>query len=249
MKTPNNISNMKKENAKSNEVTIDINNQTINTNRNNQNNSYITTQSKINKRKKGQSQRHINDNKYEKINNTHNQKQNSKNSASNLNSKLTPGNYIKPLYYLLNNQIKPINKQFNGFRYERNFIYNNFPTTRNNEYNEKLKYKSIDDKNEEKKENNYSKNKSPNLNKNKNKKKNEDKNKNLKNKNKNVGSLTTTKDINDLKNEKVTLIQANFRGYMARKNIYNSLSPYSKFRQDINTLEKIIKFKGIFLIN
>ena len=71
-----------------------------------------------------------------------------------------------------------------------------------------------------------------------------------KDKNKNVcGSISTTKDINDIKNEKAILIQANFRGYMSSKNIYNSLSPYSKFIQDIYILEKIIKYKGIFLIN
>ena len=63
MKTSINIPNIKKEKIKSNEKITDINNQTIDTNRNNQNNSY--THSKINKRKKVQSQ------KYNKDNNKH----------------------------------------------------------------------------------------------------------------------------------------------------------------------------------
>ena len=105
MKNSNNRTKIKNENSiQSKEMTIDINNQTINTNRNNQNNSYITTQSKINKRNKVQSQKNINDNKYEKRKNFYNQNQ----IISHLNSKLTPGNYIKPLYYLFHNQIKPI---------------------------------------------------------------------------------------------------------------------------------------------
>ena len=249
MKTPNNISNSKNNNKQEqyNDMSLNLNTITVTSNPNYPDSFYINSQPKINKGKKVISQNKNNDSKAYKMDNIQNQKQTSKNPNSNLNSKLSPGNYIKPLYYLLNNQIKAINKQFLGYRDGRNYLYP-FPSSRN-EYN--IKYNS--NKNEEKKENN-SKLKSP---KNKNKKNknnykdeknfrsNKNKSKN-KSKTKSKNKTKNKKDLNDLNNEKAILIQANFRGYLARKKIYNSLSPYSKFRQDLDILEKITKFKSIF---
>ena len=249
MKTPNNISNSKNNNKQEqyNDMSLNLNTITVTSNPNYPDSFYINSQPKINKGKKVISQNKNNDNKVYKMDILQNQKQTPKNPNSNLNSKLSPGNYIKPLYYLLNNQIKAINKQFLGYRDGRNYLYP-FPSSRN-EYN--IKYNS--NKNEEKKENN-SKLKSP-KNKNKKNKNNYKDEKNFrsnKNKSKNKSktkSKNKTKnknDLNDLNNEKAILIQANFMGYLARKKIYNSLSPYCKFRQDLDILEKITKFKNIF---
>ena len=52
------------------------------------------------------------------------------------NSKLTPAQYIKPLFYMLNDRIKAINRQFNGYRNEKyyiNFNYNLFSSFKNSD--------------------------------------------------------------------------------------------------------------------
>ena len=131
---------IKQENITYNEMTNAIFTQTPNT-YNYQENSGKMNKRKLKKRKKDLNSNSINNKKQEKMNYYRNQsqKQISKDYMTNLNSKLSSENYVKPLYYLLNSQLKPINKQFIGFKYENNFIYG-FPTNRNN--NENLeKYK------------------------------------------------------------------------------------------------------------
>ena len=218
MKTQINISKIKqKENSSCNDININMITPAPNTYRNYKDNSRIMFQNKLNRRKKVLSQKTIQSKKNEKTNNTQN-KSLTNNSISNLNYKLSSVNYVKPLSYLLNNQLRPINKQFIGYKFENSF-FNNIPTSRNNnEYTDRYKFKS---------KNNTMSNKSK-----KNKKSTE------KNKNK--------KDTDDKVKKEVILIQANYRGYLFRKKFGRSLTTYSKFREDINTMEKIIKFKSMF---
>lgn len=111
----------------------DFNENTINTNNMNSNSinqDLSTNRSKLNKTKKPIYQSNIND--YDtKYNSHHKAKNNTKNPMSNLNSKLAPENYIKPLYYLLNGQIKAVNRQFMGYKDWRKYLYcNPYPTDR-----------------------------------------------------------------------------------------------------------------------
>ena len=141
MKTHININKIKqKENSHRNDTNSCTITQTPNTYRNYKDNSRMLFQNKLNRRKKVLSQKIIQSKKSEKTNNTQNKSQ-TKNSISNLNSKLSSVNYVKPLSYLLNNQLKPINKQFLGYKYENSFFYNNPTSLNNNEYTERYKYK------------------------------------------------------------------------------------------------------------
>ena len=204
----------------------------------NNNNSCKTSQTKLIKKSKILNQKNISANEFEKHNNFKNHQKSTRRSMKNISSKLASVSYVKPLYYMMNEKEKPINKQF-GYRYDRNFLFIPYPTILNIDYE---KFKTITQLNEEKKENSrhkkaksYKKNNSNNSEKNKSSEKNLENNNNKKN-----------KDINDIKTEKATLIQACFRGYLLRKNLYNSLTPYGKFRYDLKTLDRIVKCKNVF---
>ena len=215
-------------------MSINSNNIPLNTYQNIKDSSYIS-QSKINKGKKVASQKQISKNNSSKMNNFKNLQKSNRKSMKNLNSKLTSVNYVKPLFYTMYSQIKPIDKRNFGYRYDRDFLFIPFPTILNID---KTQFKALTHRNKsEEKKNSNSKCKY--LNKSKNKKNNE-------NSENNDNTKKIVKDINDIKNEKATLIQACFRGYLLRKNLYNSLSPYSKFRHDVKIVEKIVKLKSLF---
>ena len=226
MKSQNKSSiNQNTRNSNNSEVTI--NSTTIKKTRTNNDSPFSKNRLTKNKRKKVSSQTNITGQNKNSTLYTHNQKKSNKTSMSNFNtrnSKLSPNNYIKPLYYLLYNQIRPINKQFMGYKDERYYLYYEYPMSINTN-------STIQNK-EEKKEGNNSKNELNN------------KNKNLRNKNNNKSN---TNNSTERANESINLIQACFRGYLARKMLNKSISPYSKFRQDINTLEKIKQCKKDFL--
>ena len=191
-------------------------------------------------------------------------KKNLKNLATNINSKLSPENYVKPLYYLLNNQVRPINKQFLGFKDGRRYLYNNQYPYKNNG---NIMFNTALNQKEENKDNTNSKHMSNaskktkgnknNLNnkssKNNKNGKNDNNNKNNKNKNNknynNNNNIKDAKKLNELKNQKATLIQAAIRGLLARNKLYNSLSQYQKLKRDIKTLEKIKQYKAMFFNN
>ena len=188
-------------------------------------------------------------------------KKNLKNLATNINSKLSPENYVKPLYYLLNNQVQAVNKQFLGFKDGRRYLYKNqypYKNNGNTMFNTALNHK------EENKDNTNSKHMSNANKKNKGNKaninnkssknnkigKNDNNNKNNKIKNnKNNNNIKDSKKLNELRNQKATLIQAAVRGLLARNKLYNSLSQYQKFKRDIKTLEKIKQYKAMFFNN
>lgn len=221
----------------------------LNSNKKNNNSASIINQPKRNKRKKVLSQKNVNEYNTIKTSTMQTQIKNTNHSKNGLNSKLQPVNYVKPLYYTLYSKIRPINKQFLGYKFERNYLYYPFPPHNTNVH---YVYQTNIQK-EENKENNNSKNKSLNNRNNNNKEKsNMLRNQNLKNMN-NKTTITYKTDINsitdgdiNLTNLKISLIQACFRGYLARKIKNNSLSTCSKFKDDINTYEKIIKFKSNF---
>ena len=160
-----------------------------------------------------------------------------RNKDKSRSSKLTPAKYIKPLYYMLNDRVKAINKQFSGFKYERYYINltNNFyPSSKNDENYTKQKGGNID----------YSvydiyiKNMRKN-NKNKRKKNQncsfDDKFKNGRIK---ISYINYSQDdINNL-NFKVNLIQACFRSFIRRYKFYKNLRDKIK---DGNYSEKIIR--------
>ena len=152
MKKPKNVSNNKTNTDRTNEG---------NTNSINQNEpeSYSAiNQPKSAKKKRVFSQRQISSNDSTKTINVQNNKKYSKNTVNDIDSKLSPSNYVKPLYYTLYSQIRPVNKQYFGYRYDRNFLYIPYPNTDNK--NNNITYKNkINEKNEEKKENNTSNNK------------------------------------------------------------------------------------------
>ena len=235
MKKSINISNASSTTYIQNEMSISANNIPLNSYQNIQDSSYIANQTKINKGKRVVSQKHISNNNSYKMNNYKNLQKSTKKSMKNLNSKLTSVNYVKPLFYTMYSQIKPINKQNFVYRYDRNFLFIPFPTILNID---KTQFKALTYRNRsEGKKNNNSKCKSSNKSKNK---------KNNKNSENNSNKKEIVKDINDIKNEKATLIQACFRGYLFRKNLYNSLSSYTKFRHDVKIVGKIVKLKSLF---
>ena len=226
MKSQNKTSiNTKTRNSNNSEVTI--NSTTINKTRSNNDSHFTKNRLTKNKKKKVLSQTNITGQNKSRTLYTQNQKKSNKTSMSNFNtrdSKLSPNNYIKPLYYLLYNQIRPINKQFLGYKDERYYLYYEYPMTLNTN-------STIQNK-DEKKEGNNSNNEVSNN------------NKNLRNKNNNRNN---TNNSNERANESINLIQSCSRGYLARKMLNKSVSPYSQFRQDINTLEKIKQCKKDFL--
>ena len=136
-----------------NEMTISASNIPLTTYMNNNDSPNRTSQTKLNKKKRVLSQRNISVNELEKQNKFRNQKKNTKNSMKNLTTKLTAGNYVKPLYYMMNDKIIPVKKPF-GYRYDRNFLFIPYPKVLNIDYS---KYRTIVQQNEEKKENSKNK--------------------------------------------------------------------------------------------
>ena len=151
------------------------------------------------------------------------------------NSKLTPANYIKPLFYILNNQIKPIYKQFKGYRNEKyfiNFNYNLFPSFKNGDIN-MIKTMSNNDNNLYL---NYTKNSLNNKNI-KKKMQNRSFDDNLKH-NKFISDFNNSQEDKDIINTKAKLLQAYFRSFISRYKFFNELK---------NNKDKNIKYSEIFL--
>ena len=151
------------------------------------------------------------------------------------NSKLTPANYIKPLFYILNNQIKPIYKQFKGYRNEKyfiNFNYNLFPSFKNGDIN-MIKTMSNNDNNLYL---NYTKNSINNKNI-KKKMQNRSFDDNLKH-NKFISDFNNSQEDKDITNTKAKLLQAYFRSFISRYKFFNELK---------NNKDKNIKYSEIVL--
>jgi hypothetical protein len=202
-------SNQKNRNKNNNDMTLNLAN--MNKTQVKYDSTFTSNQPSKTQRKKVISQKNINERNKYKTSTIQNLKKSSKTSTSNcgIDSKLSPRNYIKPLYYLLYSQIRPVNKQFLGFRDERYYLYYEYPLNSTDRIRNK----------EEKKENNYSKTEACNT------------TRALRNKR---NQINNTMDSTEIKNLSANLIQACFKGYLARKMLYNSLSPYSKYRKDIN---------------
>ena len=181
-------------------------------------------------------QTHINENNLT----CHYLKKNNNKREKSRNSKLTPAKYIKPLFYILNNQIKPIYKQFKGYRNEKyfiNFNYNLFPSFKNGDIS-MLKTMSNNNNNLYL---NYSKNSVNNKN-NKKKMQNRSFDDNLKNNKYNI-YLNNSQEEKDVLNSKTKLLQAYFRSFISRYKFYNELKNNDK---DNNYSEIIIKLMNNF---
>ena len=202
----------------------------------NQNNTYyndisrnIKKSSKARNRKKF-SHDSFNGEDFNNINQTHNitinkvKKGKTKNKSR--NSKLTPANYIKPLFYILNDQIRPINKQFNNYRNEKffiNFNYNLFPSFKNVD-NLLLKTISNNNNNILKEGNNDSINHDKNYRKRNHNRSFDDGIKNIK-----YNIYTNNiQDDNEMLNIKANLLQACYRSYISRNKFYNRLKANNK---------------------
>ena len=124
------------------------------------------------------------------------------------NSKLTPAKYIKPLFYMLNDRITAINKQFSGFKNQKYFIISNKNQSSKNDNN--FEYDI------------YIKN----LRKNNKNKRKKNQNRSFDDKFKNSGSKSyitySQDDINNL-NFKVNVLQAYFRSFICRYKFYKNL--------------------------
>ena len=154
MKSNNYTTNANVSNTIYKDITYNDNNTCMNSNTINQ--EFSTNQSNPNKRKQMSYQKDIYD--YDSRNNNLH-KSGTKDPKNNLNPKLSPENYVKPLYYLLNGQVKAINKQFLGYKDNRRFLYyNQYPTNKHSI----IRLKKNPNGNEEKKEDINSKNKSKN---------------------------------------------------------------------------------------
>ena len=160
---------------------------------------------------------------------------NSKKREKSRNSKLAPANYIKPLFYILNNQIKPIYKQFKGYRNEKyfiNFNYNLFPSFKNGEIN---MLKTMSNNNNDLYFN-YTKNLMSNKN-NKKKMQNRSFDDNLKN-NKFMTEFNNNQEDKDIINTKAKLLQAYFRSFISRYKFFNEIK---------NNNDKDIKYSEIVI--
>ena len=202
----------------------------------NQNNTYyndisrnIKKSSKARNRKKF-SHDSFNGEDFNNINQTHNitinKVKKSKTKNKSRNSKLTPANYIKPLFYILNDQIRPINKQFNNYRNEKffiNFNYNLFPSFKNVD-NLLLKTISNNNNNIPKDGNNDSINHDKNYRKRNHNRSFDDGIKNIK-----YNIYTNNiQDDNEMLNIKANLLQACYRSYISRNKFYNRLKANNK---------------------
>ena len=148
------------------------------------------------------------------------------------NSKLTPAKYIKPLFYILTNQIKPIYKQFKGYRNEKyfiNFNYNLFTSFKNGEIN-MIKTISNNDNNL------YQKNKR--------KMHNRSFDDNLRNKKYNC-YFNSSQEENEILNSKTKLLQAYMKGFISRLKFFNELKNNSK-NKNVKYSETITKLMNSF---
>ena len=201
-------------------------------------------------------QTHINENNLT----CQNLKKNNNKRDKSRNSKLTPAKYIKPLFYILNNQIKPIYKQFKGYRNEKyfiNFNYNLFPSFKNGDIS---MLKTMSNNNNDLYLN-YSKNSVNNKN-NKKKMQNRSFDDNLKNNKYNI-YLNNSQEEKDVLNSKTKLLQACFRSFISRYKFYNELknndkdNKYSEiimklmnnFHEKINSIKKDFKKLKIKIYN
>ena len=201
-------------------------------------------------------QTHINENNLT----CQNLKKNNNKRDKSRNSKLTPAKYIKPLFYILNNQIKPIYKQFKGYRNEKyfiNFNYNLFPSFKNGDIS---MLKTMSNNNNDLYLN-YSKNSVNNKN-NKKKMQNRSFDDNLKNNKYNI-YLNNSQEEKDVLNSKTKLLQACFRSFISRYKFYNELknndkdNKYSEiimklmnnFHEKLNSIKKDFKKLKIKIYN
>ena len=197
------------------------------------------------KKRKILSHNSFNDETYKGFDNLTIQKIKKKNNRDkSRNSKLTPAKYIKPLYYMLNNQIKAINKQFSGYRNNRffiNFNYNIFSSFKNGD-NSMIKTIS----NNPKEANNNSIFSSymkqfQNNNKNNIKRKQncsfDDRTKNIRFNN----FINYSQDNNETINSKITLLQACFRSFLIRNKFYKNLKENCTNEKYSETISKLIK--------
>ena len=202
----------------------------------NQNNTYYNDISRnIKKSSKARNRKRFshdsfNGEDFNNINQTHNitinKVKKSKTKNKSRNSKLTPANYIKPLFYILNDQIRPINKQFNNYRNEKffiNFNYNLFPSFKNVD-NLLLKTISNNNNNIPKDGNNDSINHDKNYRKRNHNRSFDDGIKNIK-----YNIYTNNiQDDNEMLNIKANLLQACYRSYISRNKFYNRLKANNK---------------------
>ena len=149
-----------------------------------------------------------------------NKVKNNKTKNKSKNSKLTPANYIKPLFYILNEQIKPINKQFNRYKNGRffiNFNYNLFPFFKTGD---NFLLKTVSNNNNIPKEVNHEKNY---------RKRNHNRSfdDGIKYTKYNIYS-NNSQDDNEILNIKANLLQACYRSYISRNKFYKRLRANNK---------------------
>ena len=202
----------------------------------NQNNTYYNEISRnIKKSSKARNRKifshdSFNGEDFSDVNKTHNitinKVKKSKTKNKSRNSKLTPANYIKPLFYILNDQIRPINKQFNNYRNEKffiNFNYNLFPSFKNGD-NLLLKTISNNNNNIPKDGNNENTNPDKNYRKRNHNSSFDDGIKNIKY---NIYTSNSQED-NEILNIKANILQACYRSYISRNKFYNRLRTNNK---------------------
>ena len=158
------------------------------------------------------------------------------------NSKLTPAQYIKPLFYMLNDRIKAINRQFNGFRNEKyyiNFNYNLFPSFKNSD---NYTLKTISNNQKEGINDNIYSNYMKNINnKNKNKRKKQNCSYDDRSGNNRYNKyINYSLDDNDILNSKIIMIQACFRSFFSRYKFYKKLRDNDKEIKYSETTNKLI---------
>lgn len=165
-------------------------------------------------------------------------KKNNRNQSR--NSKLSPAKYIKPLYYMLNNQIKAINRQFTGYRNERyfiNFNYNLFSSFKNGD---NIVLKTLNNNTKEGINEYLYMNNFNNKNKiHKKRKQNcsfDDRIKNIRFNN-NYNYILEDKEM---LNKKTIMIQACFRSFINRYKLYKNLKDNNKDIKYSETISKLI---------
>ena len=171
-----------------------------------------------------------------------NDNKNEKKRNKSRNSKLAATKYIKPLFYILKNQIIPINKQFNVYRNEKyfiNFNYNLFPSFRNCE---NFMIKTMQNSPKKNDVSIYLHYNHINQNKIKLKKK---LNRSFDDKSKNIRInkyININRDENEILNPKVILIQKCYRSFISRYKFYRNLRDNNKKdKKYSNTLMKLIE--------
>ena len=158
------------------------------------------------------------------------------------NSKLTPAQYIKPLFYMLNDRIKAINRQFNGYRNEKyyiNFNYNLFSSFKNSD---NYTLKTISNNQKEGINDNIYSNYMKNINsKNTNKRKKQNCSYDDRSGNNRYNKyINYSLDDNDILNSKIIMIQACFRSFFSRYKFYKKLRDNDKEIKYSETTNKLI---------